>query len=159
MELTNKKIGPLRLAGLPHAGAYQAIGDKWHQLFGMVGQGLLPVGPETQMLGVYYHDPRVTPEADLRAMASLSVPKNWNPPEGSGLELLEIGEKEYVTCIHAGPYDGLGETWMQFAETAMPGPEKICDDKDRGPSLEIYLNNPMDTAPADLRTMLCGPAG
>ena len=67
-------------------------------------------------------------------------------PAVSGLELSAV-------ATHKGPYDRLGESYTWLFDTWLPRQNLTP----AGPCYEIYLNNPMNTKPEDLRTAIYIP--
>lgn len=60
----------------------------------------------------------------------------------------------HAVFTHAGPYDGLHATWRAIYRDWLPGSgEQLRDD----PPMELMLNDPQDTAPADLLTEIWIP--
>lgn len=53
-----------------------------------------------------------------------------------------------------GPYGGLPAGYTQLLGVWLPASGEVTADP---PMYEIYLNTPMDTAPADLLTEICLP--
>src|SRR5262245_16997706 len=77
-EATIRHTPPIRVAAVPHRGAYLNIGSTFERLLAMAGgQGLL--GPEIRTFGIYYDDPAATPVGALRADACLAVPNGCIP--------------------------------------------------------------------------------
>jgi AraC family transcriptional regulator len=85
----------LRVAAVPHLGAYNRIGEAFQRLSAIAGAaGLLRQG--AMMLAIHHDDPETTPVEQLRSEAGLSVPEDvalpkermmgeWLP--GSGLRV------------------------------------------------------------------------
>lgn len=66
----------------------------------------------------------------------------------------EIPAGEAVQCVHVGPYDQLGATYG-----AMRGWMVERGLRHAGPAREFYLDDPQDTPPAELRTLVLLPVG
>jgi AraC family transcriptional regulator len=56
--------------------------------------------------------------------------------------------------VHVGPYDGLGDAWSRLMGEWIPANHLHMR---RGESYEVYLNNPMNAKPEELKTELCVP--
>ena len=55
----------------------------------------------------------------------------------------------YASTVHVGPYDRLGDTWSRLMREWIPAHDLRIKD---GQSYEVYLNNPEQVAPDQLRT-------
>ena len=142
----SETLPPLRLAAIDHTGSYMQIGRAFEPLFGwFAARGLL--GPQTRSIGVYYDDPFSVPEDELRSRAGLVVDEAFRcePP------LIEttVPGGRHAVLRHKGPYATMRSAyqWLFGAWLAQSG-EEVED----APVYEEYLNNPRDTAPADLLT-------
>ncbi len=148
-EIEIREMPTQRLAAVAHQGAYHLIGPAFARLGATIGAGGPGHGAGGWM-GVYHDNPEITPEAELRSHAAAIWTGDGPVPEG--LEEVAIPAGRYAVLTHAGPYDGLPAAWRSF------GPDLIAAagaELRQAPALEIYLNDPDDTAPADLRTELC----
>lgn len=145
-DVTIRDQPPLRLAAIDHTGSYMQIGRAFEPLFGwFASRGLL--GPGTRSIGVYYDDPFSVAENELRSRAALVVGPDFRcePP------LIEttIAGGRYAVLRHKGPYATMQSAYQWFfgAWLSQSG-EELAD----APVFEEYLNNPRDTAPAELLT-------
>ena len=145
-EVTIKEVPAMQLAASDHRGSYMQIGRAFEPLFGwFAARGLL--GPATRSIGVYYDDPFSVAEDDLRSRAGLVVGKDFafEPP----LVETTFGGGRHAVLRHKGPYATMRSAyqWFYGAWLAQSGEEV-----DDAPVFEEYLNNPRETAPADLLT-------
>ncbi|MEL7343479.1 MAG: GyrI-like domain-containing protein, partial [Pseudomonadota bacterium] len=140
-----------RLAGMAHHGAYHEIGNAFQKIAAIFSaRGLWQhAGP---MLGIYYDDPSTTQEALLKSHAGITVSEDFDLPEG--LEDIRVTGGRTAICVHKGPYADLPETWNNVYGTWLPSsgeePAALAP-------YEVYLNDPMTTAPEDLLTEICVP--
>lgn len=141
-----------RLLATAYKGDYLRIGQAFDRVCAFAGQrGLL--GPDTASIGIYYDDWDVTPVADLRAHAGITVAESFGPaPEG--FELIDLPTGEYAIGIHRGPYEKLHESYRWLFGQWLPSSER---DAANQPCHEIYMNDPAKTAPEDLVTHICIP--
>lgn len=135
-----------RLAALMHQGSYMASGQCYEKVAQTISRlGLWPnVGG---MAGVYYDDPNIVAEKDLRCHAGVILTDETPLPEGLE-EVLLIGGRHAV-LHYKGPYtalktayDHLYGSWLQ--NSGMEPRDAPC--------YEVYLNDPSTTAPGDLLT-------
>lgn len=146
-----RTCAPLRLAALPHSGAYPEIGRAFEQVAAMfTAQNLW--SQARGMVGVYYDSPDDVPEAKLRSHAGVAVEANLTMPSDLEEVLLPGGRHAVLTL--KGPYSGLKAAWDHLYSTELPHTGAIPAD---APPFEVYLNDPSQTAPADLLTEIHVP--
>lgn len=144
-------IPPVEVAGMAHRGSYMRIGKAFAAAqIHVAAQGLMR--PDTRWLAQYLDDPFAYPEAQLNSRAGLSLPAHGAiaPP----LQPFTVGGTPCAVLRYRGPYPNMREayrwlygTWLVAAGHALA----------HQPVFEEYLNNPRDTAPADLLTDICLP--
>jgi len=146
MHVEMETLPALRLATLRHLGPYQEIG----RTFGRLDDILTRAGlPHRELVGVYYDDPAVTPEDQLRSDAGVLIDEGVPLP--AGLEEQRVPGGRFARAEHAGSYAGLPDAWGEFkraiaAQTGIANP--------RGYTFELYRNTPMDVPEGELRTLL-----
>lgn len=141
----------LRLAALPHKGAYFEINRAFQTLTAtMAARGLFAYSGRT--VAVFYDDPTSVPVADLRSHAGFEILSDIaiDPP----LEVVHMTAARHAVLTYTGPYAGLPAAYDQLYSAWLPGSGEEPADT---PSFEIYLNSPLDTAPEKLVTELCLP--
>ncbi|MBB4278234.1 AraC family transcriptional regulator [Rhizobium mongolense] len=150
-DITLRKIEPIELIGVPHAGSYMQIGKAFEALFGALhARGLAK--PEMRMIGVYFDDPDIVPAEKLRSIACATggsgVP--IEPP----FERQTIDGGEYAVLRHKGPYADMHKAyqWL-YAEWLPKSGRQIKDSV----MFEEYLNNPRDVPPTELLTDIYMP--
>lgn len=147
-----KEFPAMRLAAVRHSGAYMKIGPAFHELGRIAGMTGLFHLPGALMMGIYKDDPRTTPEDELRSAAGIPVPDDAAMPPGLVEERLPAGK--YACFMHEGAYDTLGETWMKISTSALADAGYR---RRQATAYEIYLNDPSNAEPEDLRTQICIP--
>lgn len=146
-----REMAETRLFGLPHQGAYSEIGQAFQHVAAVFSaRGLWPQA--RGMVAVYHCDPSSMPEADLRSHAGVRVDEGVTLPDG--LEELRLAGGAHAVSRYKGPYAGLPAAWDALYGKALPASGRMPAD---GPSFEVYLNDPTDTAPEDLLTEICVP--
>ncbi|MCD7899054.1 MAG: AraC family transcriptional regulator [Bacteroides sp.] len=147
-ERPSKQLMYIRLTGeyasLDYCGT-------WEKLFQYAAELQIPCN-EMEHIAIYPDDPKVTEPSKLRSELCLSVP---HPVPAKG----EIGSKElpggkYAVFRYKGPYTNLGAVYDTIYGHWMLQGEYILR---HAYAYEIYLNNPVDTAPEDLLTEICVP--
>lgn len=151
LDVTIRAADPIRLAALPHRGAYPEIGKAFQQLAAIFSARHL--WPQARgMVAIYHDDPSSVPALDLRSHAGVRVGPDFDMPDV--LEDVTIPAGRQAVLLYKGPYAGLPAAWdaLYGQWLAQSGEEP-----DDAPAFEIYLNDPSDTAPADLLTEVCVP--
>ena len=141
----------LKIAGVDHRGPYVTIGRAFDQLHALFGARSL-YGPDQKKIAVYFDDVATTPEAELRAMAGLSV--GPQTPVEPPLKTLDLAGGPHAVLRHTGPYAELGSAYAWLYGSWLPRSGRRAADR---PAYEIYLNTPMTAAPAELITDICLP--
>jgi AraC family transcriptional regulator len=139
------------LAVVPHKGAYMGIGQAFEKLIGVLVSRNL-ICKAGAMKAFYFADPTRVPEEELRSAAGTPVPEGF--PINEPLERFEFGGGEFAVLHYKGPYPDMkwAYEWL-FGEWLTQSGREPAD----APCMEIYLNNPRDTAPSDLLTDICLP--
>jgi len=152
MDAEITTIDPMTVAFVRHTGPYTDVGRAWEQLCGWAGpKGLL--GADSQMFGVCYDDPEVTPPDKIRYDACLVVGADAQPAGEIGVQ--DVGGGRYATLVHRGPYTRLAEAYAALVGQWMPAQD--LEPTPGRPSLEFYLNDPQRTPEAELETRICMP--
>lgn len=149
--MTIKTQPALRLAAVPHRGAYQQIGPAFQKLGEIAGSAGLFARTTGHMMGIYKDDPRTTPAEELRSAAALPISDAEAVPAGLVEERIDGGR--FACFLHVGPYEGLPAAWAEAVGTFLASGHH----RRLGPSLEIYLNNPMEVSPTHLQTEIAIP--
>lgn len=143
-----RTLPALRLAGLPHRGAYGRLGETFGTLCRIAGERRL-LGPATRFVALSWDDPAAVAEADLRADACIVV--DAATPIDPPLAEYRHPAGRFATVVHRGPYETLSETYRRFFRDWLPASGESLADL---PPLEEYLDDAGRTAPADLRTVI-----
>lgn len=152
MEVRTKDVSTMRVLFTRETGPYQkTAGVAWARLCSWAGpRGLLR--PDTVFLGLCHDDPAVTPPERIRYDAAVTVGPEVRAEGDFGIQ--EIPAGRYAVTLHAGPYELLHKTWNAFCGEWLPHSGYALRN---APSFEIYLNNPQNTPPEQLRTDLYLP--
>ena len=149
VEIQHRK--PTRVAFLRHVGPYSEVGATWERLLMMLGKdGYL--GGDTMMLGMCHDDPEITPPSKIRYDACVSVDGDYQPSDDIQVQVVAGGE--YARTTHVGPYNQLGSTYAEFLGQWLPRSGRELRD---APCFEVYLNDPLSTAPEELLTDIYAP--
>ena len=151
MDVRIEKIEPMKVAFVRNIGPYEECEVAWKKLCDWAGpRGLF--GPKTDMLGISYDNPEVTPPEKIRYDACISVDDTVQPEGEVGIQ--EIRGGEYAVTTHKGPYGKLAETYSRlFGEWASQSGRVLSS----GPCLEFYRNDPGRTPPEELITDIYVP--
>ncbi len=140
-----KELKPVKIAGLSHIGSYSGVGQAFEKLNTLaVSRGLY--GPHTRIIGIYYDDPSIVAEDELRSFAGLSIASHAtiNAP----LQHVRIAGGKYAIFPFQGPYSNMEScyqwiygTWLKTAE---------CELRD-APGFAEYIN-PTEKIPGKMVT-------
>ncbi|WP_428646033.1 AraC family transcriptional regulator [Roseibium sp.] len=146
-----KSLPSEKLAVLRHKGPYMEIGKAFETLLGLLVSRQL-IGRAGPAKALYFSDPTQVPEDELQSVAGVVVGEDF--PVDAPLEALETRGGDYAVLRYKGPYADMKRAydWLYGDWLARSGREPAD-----APCMEIYLNNPRDTAPADLLTDICLP--
>jgi len=150
-DVTIKEIPKSEAVTVCHQGSYMQVGKAFDRLFGWLAEHEL-IAPDIRTIGIYYDDPSAVPEADLRARAGALLGKTCKVE--APVEKTVISGGRYAVLTHKGPYADMQAAYDWFFGEWLPQSGKEAAN---APVFEEYLNNPRDTAPADLVTEIYMP--
>lgn len=150
-DITLQDRPAYRLAAIAHSGDYMKVNQAFSKAFTVLGARSMLSG-DMPMIGVYLDDPTSVPLDDLRAFAGCAVAPDQDIAEPL-VEMKLVGGKHAV-LRHVGPYEGLSTAYATLFGQWLPQSGEVPKD---APPYEIYENNPSDTAPEDLVTLICVP--
>ena len=145
-EINIKHIEKQQVVTVEHIGSYMQIGKAFDSLYSQLGMRNL-MQANMRSIGLYYDDPSVVAEEQLHSRAGVIV--EGNVEVDLPLEQTEIVPGRYAVLRHTGPY-----ATMKAAYEWLYGHWLVNSSEEPAnvPVFEEYLNNPRDTAPADLIT-------
>lgn len=146
--VTIRTEAPIRLAALPHRGAYHEISRAFQKLSAVMASRDM-FRSTGRMIAVFYDDPQSVPEADLRSHAGFELASAASLAEPLE-EVTLVGGRQAV-LTYKGPYAGLPAAYDELFGVWLPASGEEPAD---APSFEVYLNSPMDKAPEELVTEL-----
>ncbi len=135
-----------------HKGPYPEIGPAFQKLYDIATQHNL-LNEESRVFGVFYDNPDKVKEEDLRSAACITVSKDTQVADGAQLGILPVGK--YITTLHQGPYEQLMPIYNYLYGTWST--ENNMEPDLSSPTIEEYLNSPMEVAPEDLKTRVYVP--
>lgn len=139
MNVHIQTVNEMRVAFVRHIGPYDRVGEAWHRFLAWAGpRGL--AGPAMQAFGVLYDDPDITPSDRLRYDACLTIDDTIEPEGEIGAQT--VGGGCYAVMRHVGPYNRLGQTYVQLCGEWLPQSGRELRS---APALEFYRNSPLDT--------------
>src|SRR5262249_43101704 len=142
---------PIRVAFMRHLGPYGEVGATWDKLLPFIGkEGLL--GGEGLFIGICHDDPEVTPAAQIRYDACVTVPDDFVPVGEIGLRIIAGGL--YAVTTHFGSYRSLDTTYTKLLGQWLPRSGWMLR---FAPCFESYLNDPQTTESSELLTDVYAP--
>lgn len=135
-----------RCAGIDHKGSYMEIDHAMGRLFSeLASRQALPASP--QMIGVFFDDPDLGPESELRSRACLPIGEAVAIDAPMVETTLRGGL--YARLNYTGPYADMRGAYRWLLGTWLP---KSGYEPDDAPIFEAYLNDPRAVPQNQLRT-------
>ena len=141
----------LRVGAMRHIGAYDRISEAFDRLSAIADSAGLFTDPSATLVGIYYDNPAVTPQAQLRSDAGITLAGHQPLPGGLTEQRLPAGR--YARKVHIGPYEGLPRVWASFLISLPSSGHRAGS----GPNFEIYRNTPAAAPKEELLTELYLP--
>jgi len=141
----------LSLIGLTHHGDYAEVGRSFQKVFA----ANIPKSTEVPSVGVgvYFQDPSSMSDFSvLRSFAGVAVSEETSAPEG--FDRYTIPATPCAVVTFRGPHASLEAPYLWLYKDWLPNSGLALADH---PPYEMYLNDPMTTAPEDLVTKICIP--
>lgn len=152
MDVTIERFPAEPAILLRHVGPYDRVVGAYRRMDRLFDDaGLRHAG--TKVMGLSYDDPDTVPLQSLRYDVCFTTPKLVpDLPEGFRSEMLPGGR--YAVTVHEGSYSGFADAFQRLFGLWLP---ESGDRLGARGCIEWYLNDPMNTPEADLRTKLCIP--
>lgn len=145
--------GGFTVAAIEHQGEYMNIGRAFEMLFHWLAVREL-VDPRARSLGIYFDDPSAVPADELRSMACCELFEPDAVKFEAPVSRTEVAGGEFAVLTHVGPYAQLCFAYQWLYGEWLP---KSGRETGEAPVFEVYLNDPRETAPADLVTEIWLP--
>jgi AraC family transcriptional regulator len=140
---------PIHLAAQRHLGAYLNIGEAFSLL--ELAAPNLPLVPNARWFGLFHDDPADVEQGivgpELRSDACVEITAEATLPDD--LQNTQIPAGRYAVIEHRGAYSELDKAYQWLIATWLPQSGEVPLPL---PGIELYLNDPCDTEPKDLRT-------
>lgn len=152
LECRYEQRAPHRVLYARRTGKYDvAAAQAWESLLRFAGEyGLLHTA--ALRIGVTYDFPEITNEEHTRYDACLSC--DVEVPMHDDISTQILGGGEFAVFEHQGPYETLWSTYDAIYSCWLPHEHAVLAN---APSYAVYLNDPHDVAPEQLRTQICIP--
>lgn len=128
--------------------AVQALPQVFGEVYGAIGQYLAELGeqPAGAPFAAYYN-------MDMQDLdIEIGFPVSKKLPDRGEIKAGEIPQGEVATCLHIGPYSDIAQAYTALSSwVAENGYEAT------GVAYEMYLNDPLQTPPQELRTLILYP--
>ena len=151
VKIENMK--PQRLFGIDHTGPYMQIGAAFDKLYAWGAGKQTVLNEKTRLIGIFYDDPTHADPTKLSSTACISAPENASS-DREDIQLITLKGGRHATLKFIGPYSQLEQAYQWLYGRWLP--ESGEEPADR-PCFEIYLNDPKDTPPQALETLICMP--
>ena len=144
--VTLQELPARRVAYLRHVGPYAGVDPTWTRLLAALAPGGW-LRPETVALGIGHDNPAITPAAELRFDACLTVPVDFVPTPPVAVQMIPGGK--YAVLRHRGSSTGLPAQYLWLLRDWLPASGRR---RGPGPVVEVYVNRPDTTPEAELLT-------
>jgi AraC family transcriptional regulator len=155
-SLPDQRVLYARQKGIVNGDFSQAAQTAFHQLYSYIGQHNLKEQVSSACLGITPDEPSVVPDEECRYDAGVFVNDNQQidllPGDPVDIQILPGGR--YAVFLHKGPYRTLGQTWRAIYREWLPKSGETLRDV---PPYEVYVDDPQQTRPEDLRTEIFVP--
>lgn len=142
-----QNLQPSLAAGVLHVGRYLDIGKAFQQLGGVIAaRNLFP--HIKGMIAVYRDFPGSKPDSELRAHAAAIIADSF-PTDVEAFEYFDLVGGKHAVMEHKGAYATLGAAYEWLYGKWLP---QSGEEPRDSPPVELYVNNPMQTPPDQLRT-------
>lgn len=146
-----RDLPELRVASVRHVGPFTELTGAFGRISAWAGaRGLF--GPDTRVLGVFHDDPKVTPPAELRSDAAVTVGADVEGEDDIAITTVPGGT--YAVGMLKGPYEKLHEAYAWLHGTWLPASGREVAE---GPCYEVYLNDARSVAPEEILTAIHVP--
>lgn len=150
-EVLVERVPKIRVAFVRQYGYYKNIGMSFERLTRWAcKKGIY--SPDNVFFGLPYDDPRVTPHEKIRFDACMVLEGNVQPEGEFGIQT--IGGGDYATAMFTGTAETF-ENQSQWLNCSYI--RRIGHMVKKSPVLEYYFANPMETPPAEMRSMMFLP--
>lgn len=152
LECRYERRLPQRVLYVRRTGKYDvAATQAWEILMRFAGEhGLLNAA--ALRIGVTYDFPEITDEEHIRYEACLTCDSEVPMNDNISTQTLRGGE--FAVFEHAGAYEALWATYDAIYSRWLPNANMLLAN---APSYAVYLNDPYQVAPEQLRTQICIP--
>ncbi len=151
MEVEIVELEDMEVFFVRHVGPYEECKPAWDTLCGWAApKGLFH--PGIKVLSLSHDDPKVTPPEKIRFDACIEADPSVTPDAPVSKKTIKGGR--YAMTVHRGPYSNLADTYAQLCGQWAPQSGYEADSR---ACIEVYVNNPEETAPADLITKVYFP--
>ncbi|RCS25540.1 AraC family transcriptional regulator [Phyllobacterium salinisoli] len=141
-----ESLSERRCAGIDHTGSYMEIDHAMGRLFTeLATRHAMP--PQPAMIGVFFDDPDLGTEEELRSRACLPVASSVTIDAPLVETVLRGGP--YAKLSYTGPYADMRGAYRWFLGVWLPASGYEPDD---APIFEAYLNDPREVPQSELRT-------
>jgi AraC family transcriptional regulator len=140
-----------KVVTMRHLGSYETAGETFKQFYQWCSDRGL-IAADTRYLGICHDDPSDANPDKIRYDCAITVDRDVRP-EGR-VQPGSVFGGEYAITTYRGPYDNLQQVYDFLFHQWLPASGREAAD---GPVIEMYLNDPDTTPPADLLTGLCVP--
>jgi AraC family transcriptional regulator len=142
-----KKTEPITVAFIAMKGSLSLTNSAFGKLYTFLAEaGFLPAGPPSR---VYFNTPGQVPDQELKWELRVPIAGicDSSGPDGRGLGFRCLEEATVASIIHRGPFSNIGDTYDKLKSSIASKGYHVA-----GPCEEVYLTEPGNTPPVEIRT-------
>lgn len=148
-------LKPVMLVSVQVQGPYaETISKAWEELHTYIDTGDLGAQPN-RGYGIFYHDPRIVKDEELRYAAGVPMPTNWRPTKQPGIFAMQFEGGTFLRTTFVGPYENLNLAITKLRENWIPQHGLVLDQKK--PVVTIYRSDKRTVAPEKQVGEVCLP--
>lgn len=150
-------LGPAVYAGLKGHGSYWKMPDLWQRFHDLMNEHRLYLQGAQFMTILFDHAAEHIPFDERYWAAAMTIPDTADPEtyRAAGMDIMRSVGGLYAVCIHAGPYDQIGDLWGRWRKDLLSDGSWELDSG--RPSFEWYQNDSSSVPEELLLTLLCDP--
>lgn len=148
LEIEVKTVDEMQVAYIQYTGPFEVL----PQLLGEVVAWVMSKGLQMTGMpfGFYYNSPLEVPPEELKW--ETGIPFIGEAEEEGNIKIKKIPSQLVISAIHKGPYDEVAPVYAAIMEYAFKNGYEIA-----GPSMELYLNDPMEVGESETLTEIRQP--
>jgi AraC family transcriptional regulator len=148
LDVEIKELKDIIIASMDYKGDYKKIVEVFDRMIAYMKHKNL-MTPKTRAFAIYHDDSDAVELDKLRSSAGFTVSDDFKDDGEVKKRIIPAGT--YACIIYQGPYAGLEKVYKWFYGNWLVNSRY---DIDHAPPIEEYLNDPSDTQPSEIKTII-----